>query len=268
MTQNRIDATFERLAAEGRKAFMPFVTAGDPDMATSAAIVRACAARGADLIELGIPYSDPVADGPAIQASFQRALDVGATLEQAFKMVTELRADVEIPICSMLSFSIVHRVGPAEYMRRASEAGIDGAIIPDLPVEEADAVIEAAEANGMHLVFLVAPSTPESRLRHIVERCRGFIYCVSVAGMTGERDQLPEELVDRLRHLKEATSLPVAVGFGIAKPEHVRMVYSVADGAIVGSALVKAIHAAAESGQDPAQAAGDLVEALSAPGRE
>ena len=267
MSRNRIDATFERLRAEGRKAFMPFIAAGDPDMSTSAAILRACAARGADLIELGIPYSDPLADGPAIQAAFTRALDAGATVEAAFAMVKELRRELDTPICSMRSFSIVHRIGVTEYMKAAADAGIDGAIIPDLPVEEAGAVIDAAEANGLHTVFLVAPSTTEARLKRIIERGRGFVYCVSVTGVTGARESLPEELVDRVAHLKAATDLPVAVGFGISTPEHVRMVCSAADGAIVGSALVKAVHAACEAGDDPVRAAGDLVERLSAPAR-
>jgi len=262
--ENRIDRTFEALRKAGRGAFMPFLAAGDPDMARSASIVRECARRGADLIELGIPYSDPVADGPAIQAAFTRALNSGSTVKGVLDMVRELRRDVDIPFCSMLSFSIVYRMGVGAYMKAAAAAGIDGAIIPDLPVDEAEAVVAAAEANGLHVIFLVAPTTTEQRLRNIVEHGRGFIYCVSVAGVTGARDRLPEELAERVRHLKSLTRLPVAVGFGISRPEHVRMVTSVADGAIVGSALVKAIEDACAKGEDPARVAGELTARLAA----
>jgi tryptophan synthase alpha chain len=266
-TQNRIDRTFARLRASGQRAFMPFVAAGDPDLAATAAVLRACAAAGADLIELGVPYSDPVADGPAIQEAFTRALNAGVTVAKVFDMVRSLRSEVDTPICSMLSFSIVHRIGPRRYMEAAAQVGIDGAIIPDLPVEESAEVVEAAERCGIHVVFLAAPTTPESRLRLIVERGRGFIYCVSVAGVTGVRDILPADLVARVRRLKSLTDLPIAVGFGVSRPEHVRLVCSVADGAIVGSALVKAVYAAALAGQDPAKAAGELVRELSAPTR-
>ena len=266
--KNRIDATFERLREAGRRAFMPFVAAGDPDMAVSAQIVRECARSGADLIELGIPYSDPVADGPAIQSAFTRALDAGATVQKAMDMVRELRADVDIPICSMLSYSIVHRVGTAKYMERAAEAGFDGAIIPDLPVEESDAIVDLARSNGLHAIFLVAPSTTEERVARIMEHGSGFVYCVSVAGVTGAREDLPPELVDRVQRLRSMTDQPIAVGFGISKPEHVRMVCSVADGAIVGSALVKAIGAACEAGGDPVPVVGRIVAELSAPTKE
>lgn len=256
---NRINAAFQALRAAGKHAFMPFIVAGDPDMATSAAVLRECAKRGADIVELGVPYSDPVADGPAIQAAFTRALDAGATLAKVFDMVREAREDVDIPIVAMLSYSIVHRVGPAEFMRRAAEAGLDGAIIPDLPVEGAGEAIRAAEDNGLRVIFLVAPSTTESRFRAILERASGFIYCVSVSGVTGERDTLPAELVERVRRIKAETDTPVAVGFGISRPEHVKQVVSVADGAIVGSALVKIIHNAVESGGYPVRAAGEYV---------
>lgn len=242
---------------------MPFLAAGDPDMETSGAILRECVKRGADMVELGIPYSDPVADGPAIQAAFQRALNAGASLAKAFDMVRCLRQDVDAPIVSMLSYSIVHRVGPAEFMRRAAEAGLDGAIVPDLPVEESDATLDAADKQGLRLIYLAAPSTTESRYRMILQRAKGFLYCVSVAGVTGERDQLPADLVERVKRIKAETDVPVAVGFGISRPEHVRMVAEVADGAIVGSALVKAVHAAAEDGRDPVQAAGEFVAKMS-----
>ena len=265
--KNRIDTTFESLRAAGRHAFMPFLAAGDPDLSTSAAILRECVRRGADIVELGVPYSDPVADGSDIQAAFTRALDAGTTLDGVFGMVSDLRRDVDVPIVSMLSFSIVYRVGPAEYMRRAAEAGVDGAIIPDLPVEAADEVLAAAADRALHVVFLVAPSTTEARLKRIIERASGFIYCVSVAGVTGALDVLPKELTDRVRRLKADTGIPVAVGFGVSTPEHVRIVTSVADGAIVGSALVKVIHAAARAGQDPAKAAGDYVAEMAAAAR-
>jgi len=261
---NRIDETFARLRASRQGAFMPFVAAGDPDMATSEKVIRECCRRGADLIELGIPFSDPVADGPAIQAAFTRALDKGATVEAALAMMRRLRKDVQTPIVAMLSYSIVYRIGSERFMRRAAEAGLDGVIIPDLPVEESEVARAAAEAHGLRMIHLVAPTTTEARLAQIVERAAGFIYCVSVSGVTGERARLPADLLDRVRRLKERTPVPIAVGFGISEPEHARMVTRVADGAIVGSGLVNAVHAAVEQGRDPAEAAGRFVEAMAA----
>jgi len=238
---NRIDATFAALRSSGGKALMPFITAGDPDLQTTAALVRDLAARGAALIELGLPYSDPVADGPTIQASYTRALGGGARLDDIFRMVRELRADCDVPITAMGSFSLVTRRGVTRFLDDARDAGIDGVIIPDLSLEEYDDVAAAADKRDLAHVMLVAPTSPWERAARLAERSTGFLYYISVTGITGERNELPLELVDRVARLREATRVPICVGFGISKPEHVRQVTAVADGAIVGSAIVRRI---------------------------
>ena len=238
---NRIEQTFARLKSEGRKAFMPFVTAGDPDLKTTEALIRDMAARGASLIELGFPYSDPVADGPTIQASYTRALDGKTTVDGIFEMVGRLRADCDIAISAMGSFSLVMRRGVDRFLDDARDAGIDGVIIPDLPLEEHASVAAAAKRRALAHVMLVAPTTPWGRAEQIAARSTGFVYYVSVTGITGERQELPPELVDRVGRLRGVTRVPICVGFGISKPEHVRLVTGVADGAIVGSAIVRRI---------------------------
>jgi len=222
---------------------MPFLTAGDPDFDTTRELIVAAEKQGADLIELGIPFSDPIADGPTIQASFTHALEAGATVERAFRMVRELRRQSEIPVMAMVSFSIVHGVGTERFIDRAAEAGVDGMIVPDLPAEEAGEVQGMGQANGLHLILLVAPTTPPDRARLIAERSRGFIYYVSVAGTTGARDRLPDDMRENIERLRTMTDTPIALGFGVATPEHAAAVAAVADGVIVGSAIVKRIAA-------------------------
>lgn len=264
---NRIDTTFAELRAAGSKAFMPFVTAGDPDLETTAALIRAMADRGAAMIELGLPYSDPVADGPTIQASYTRALERGTRLDGIFEMVRSLRRDCQVPISAMGSFTLVVRRGIERFMDDAAEAGVDGLIIPDLPLEEYEAVIPVAEARGLCHVMLVAPTTPWDRAAEIARHSTGFLYTISVSGITGERTDLPPELVDRVARLREVTDVPICVGFGISTPEHVRQVTAVADGAIVGSAIVRRIAALADQPRekiiaDVADYVSDLVASL------
>lgn len=239
---NRIDQAFQKLRAEGHKAFMPFVTAGDPDLASTAAILREMADRGASMIELGLPYSDPVADGPTIQASFTRSLARGTTLSGIFDLVRQLRRDCQIPISAMGSFSLVVRRGVERFVSDAAEAGFDGLIIPDLPLEEYATVGEAAEKRGLAHIMLIAPTTPWERARRIAERSTGFVYYISVTGITGERKDLPPELAERVTRLRQVTTTPICVGFGISRPEQVRQVTRVADGVIVGSAIVRRVH--------------------------
>jgi len=241
---NRVVQKFAELRARGQAAFMPFLTAGDPDYETTRAIILELEKRGADLIELGIPYSDPVADGPIIQASFARALSGGATVQQAFAMLRALRKKSQIPVLTMVSYSIVHRLGSARFVADASAAGADGAIIPDLPVDEAAEVIESARAKDFCTVFLAAPTTTPERRRLIARHSTGFIYYISVAGVTGARDRLPEDLPKHLAELKALTSTPIAVGFGVSTPAQARAVAQIADGVIVGSAIVREIDAA------------------------
>lgn len=263
--KNRIDAAFEKCRKEGRAAFMPFLTAGDPSLAATAALIEECERRGADMVELGIPYSDPVADGPTIQSSYVRALAAGCRLEDVFDMLRGVRERCKLPILTMVSISIVSRQEPQSYFGRAAEAGVDGVIIPDLPIEEGARIARMAEKACLHPVFLVAPTTPDERMRGIVKRSRGFIYYVSVAGTTGARTALPSDLAQHIARVKAATDKPVAVGFGVSAPEQVAAVAKIADGVIVGSAIVRKV---AENASRPlpelAQKVGQFVGQLAA----
>ena len=265
---NRVDTAFRRLRREGRKAFMPFIAAGDPSLEATAAVLRALQDRGvADLVELGVPYSDPIADGPIIQASYQRALAAGVSPQAILDMVAGLRkGGLELPICLMTSYSLVYRPGMEGFVARAAQAGIDGLIVPDLPADEAEPLSVALAEKGMAHVLLVAPTTPPERRERIFRLATGFIYCISVTGITGERTALPATLEEYIRGVKKAAKVPVCVGFGISRPEHVAAVTKFADGAIVGSAIVR--HMADHAGDPPdalAKAVADLCESLMAP---
>jgi tryptophan synthase alpha chain len=250
-----IDTLFAQLRAAGQKAFMPFVTAGDPDLDFTAALIRRLAARGCSLFELGIPYSDPVADGPVIQASFNRALDrkikLAAILEMVGRLTGELRQEKHpAPIVTMMSYSIIFRHGLERYVAEAKAAGVAGAIVPDLPVEEAKPLADICRREDFSLIQLITPTTPRDRALRIAEKTTGFIYYVSVAGITGERTTLPPEIVDNVAWLRGQTPLPICIGFGISRPEHVRMLSPVADGLIVGSAIVRKIAETAAKPRD------------------
>jgi tryptophan synthase alpha chain len=262
-----IDVVFQQLRSANRKAFMPFVTAGDPDLDFTQRVIRRLAARGCSLFELGIPYSDPVADGPVIQASYVRALEKKVKLAQILAMVGRLTSEEEElarfspskrstaladsgagkpgpfppPIVTMLSYAIVFRHGLEQYVADAKAAGIAGAIVPDLPVEEAGPLAAICRRQDFSLIQLITPTTPRDRARRIAESSTGFIYYVSVTGITGERADLPPQIVDNVRWLRTQTPLPICIGFGISRPEHVRMLAPVADGLIVGSAIVRRI---------------------------
>jgi len=243
-----IDILFEQLRATGRKALMPFVTAGDPDLEFTAELVRRLVARGSSLCELGIPYSDPIADGPVIQASYTRALENHVKLADILQMLGSLTPDLPAPVVTMVSYAIVYRRGLEAYVSAAKAAGAAGAIVPDLPVEEAEPLARLCRREDFSLIQLVTPTTPRERALRIAEQTTGFIYYVSVTGITGERDKLPQELVDNVGWLRGQTSLPICIGFGISRPEHVRMLAPVADGLIVGSAIVRR---AADAGGKP-----------------
>jgi len=244
-----IDDLFARLKADGEKAFMPFITAGDPHVEFTAALIRELTSRGSHLCEVGIPYSDPIADGPVIQASYTRALNNGFKLDQIFDAVGRVAADAA-PLVSMVSYAIVLRVGPEAYIARAKAAGFSGAIIPDLPLEEAVPLSEICRREDFSLIQLVTPATPPDRALRIAETSTGFLYYVSVTGITGERTELPAELVDNVGQLREKIELPICIGFGISQPEHVRRLAPVADGLIVGSAIVRRIATANEANSD------------------
>ena len=265
---NRVGAAFERLSADGRKAFMPFISAGDPSLAVTAAILRTLQDRGvADLVELGVPFSDPIADGPTIQASYQRALATGVTPQAILDQVAELRSDgLEVPICLMVSYSLVYRPGMERFVAEAARAGADGFIVPDRPADEAGPLARELAAHDLVYIPLVAPTTPPSRRGIILSHATGFIYCVSVTGITGERDALPEHLDEYVRGVKREATVPVCVGFGISRPEHVAAVTAVADGAIVGSAIIHRIaDHAGETPDEIAAVVADLCDELSAP---
>jgi tryptophan synthase alpha chain len=238
---NPIDTLFHQLRAQGRKAFIPFVTAGDPNLSATAALVRELPRRGASLIEIGFPYSDPIADGPVIQASYTRALEGGVRLDAIFDTVRVLSTSppVGVPLVAMVAYSIIHRRGPERFLDQAQEAGFSGAIVPDLPVEESEALSRLAAKRDFKLIQLVTPTTPRERAVAIARQSTGFLYCVSLTGITGERERLPDELLGQLEWLRGQTDLPLCIGFGISKPEHVRLLRDVADGIIVGSALVR-----------------------------
>jgi tryptophan synthase alpha chain len=241
-----IDDLFAKLRREGRKAFMPFVTAGDPNMDFTCKVVSLLDRLGCSMAEIGIPYSDPIADGPVIQASYTRALNKKLKLQQIFDGIAGVAPDVSLPLVSMVSYAIIHRIGPEKYIDQAKRAGFAGAIVPDLLVEESDALSRLCKQKDFNLIQLVTPTTPRERALKIAEQSTGFLYFVSVTGITGERSELPTDLVDRVAWLRERTPLPICIGFGISKPEHVKLLAPVSDGVIVGSAIVRMMENAAE----------------------
>jgi tryptophan synthase alpha chain len=232
-----IDELFQRLRTEKRKAFIPFVPAGDPDLNVTGRLVRELGRRGASLIEIGFPYSDPIADGSVIQASYTRALNRGFRLDDLFAQIPGWKS--EAPLVGMASYSLLLRRGLNAFVWRAREAGLGGLIVPDLPIEEAGELLDVATRHDCKLIQLVTPTTPRDRAKRIAQLSSGFLYCVSITGITGERDQLPAALREQLAWLRTQTDLPLCVGFGISKPEHVAGLRDVADGVIVGSALVR-----------------------------
>ena len=259
---NRITARFEALKAKGQPAFIPFLCAGDPDLATTAALIEEFDRQGSDIIELGVPFSDPVADGPVIQAAYTRSLDGGLKLAQVFDMVRDLRTRCDIPIVAMVSYSIVFRRGARRFIEDAVDAGLDGATIPDLPIEEAGEVLQAAQEQGFCNITFATPLTTPERRSLVVEQSQGFIYYISVAGITGTRNRLAEDIGPKVAELKSTTDTPVAVGFGVSTPEQARQVGQMADGVIVGSAIVKQIAQCTEQGEDVASQVGHFVGQL------
>jgi tryptophan synthase alpha chain len=256
-----IDALFQELRRAGRKAFMPFVTAGDPDLPWTADLIRLLVGRGSSLCEVGIPYSDPIADGPVIQASYTRALDKNVKLAEILDMLRGLTPGLSAPVVTMVSYTIVYRHGLEAFAADVKSAGAAGLIVPDLPVEEAAPLADICRREDLSLIQLVTPTTPYDRALRIAERTTGFIYYVSVTGITGERDQLPEGLVESVGRLRRDTDLPICIGFGISRPEHVRMLSPVADGLIVGSAIVRRVAEAA--GKPREQALGEIGDYVS-----
>ncbi|QDH14944.1 tryptophan synthase subunit alpha [Oecophyllibacter saccharovorans] len=248
--KNRIGKRFARLAAEGRGALIPYLEAFDPDRATSLALLKAMPEAGADLIEVGVPFSDPSADGPTIQQAAERGLKAGATLEGVLEMVAEFRqTDDETPVVLMGYCNPIDRFGPEKFCRAAARAGVDGLIVVDLPPEEAALLAPHARANGLDIITLTAPTTPQARLNTILKNATGFVYYVSIAGVTGTASATTAQLRSALERLRQATSLPVAIGFGIRTPQQAAEASRIADGAVVASALIKTLASTLNDGQ-------------------
>ena len=240
---NRIEAKFLELKVQKRKAFIAFITAGDPDLKTTRDLVVALEAVGVDIIELGIPFSDPLADGPVLQASYYRALNKGTTVKKILETVKQLRLKTSIPITLMTSYNPVFRFGEEKFVKACVQAGVDGLIIPDLPPEEALNLRRLAQRYGVDTIFFVAPTSTDLRIRSNTKASSGFVYYVSLTGITGTQKALASAVVKQIKRIKRFTKKPVCAGFGISTPRQVKDIGRAADGVIVGSAIVKIIQA-------------------------
>ena len=238
---NRIDKKFQELRAQGAKAFMPYLCAGDPNPEFTSKLLLTLEEAGADLIELGVPFSDPIADGPTIQRASERALTHRISLQQILEMVATLRTETEIPIALMTYYNPIFRMGEDAFCKAAQNAGVDGVIVPDLPPEQAQPLLEVAPNYNLATIFLAAPTSPPERMQLIASVSTGFIYCVSVTGVTGARAMLSDEIAPMIGELRKHTDKPMSVGFGVSTPEQATQVAKIADGVIVGSAIVNVI---------------------------
>ena len=248
---SRLSAKFAALKKEGRAAFVPFITAGDPDMETSFAILEKLPSCGADIIKLGMPFTDPMADGPAVQASSVRALKSGATLAKVLKMVEKFRkADKTTPIVLMGYYNTVHAHGTARFAKDVAAAGVDGLIVVDLPIEEDEVLRVPAHAQGVDLIRFVTPTTDDARLKRIVADASGYLYYVSVAGVTGTKSVPEDEVRAAMARVRAVTDLPCTVGFGIRTQEQAAAIALLADGVVVGSAIVGQVAANLNAGKD------------------
>lgn len=241
---NRIQKLYADLRAEKRAAFNVYLCAGDPDLETTAELIPALEKCGVHMIELGMPFSDPIADGPVIQRAGQRSLERGTTLRKVLDLVAGVRRTSAIPIALMTYYNIIHKFGVGAVVNEAARVGVDGLIIPDLIPEEAGELVALAGDADVATVFFVAPTSTDERIALAERSSSGFIYCVSVAGITGAREELPADLRSYLMRVRSLTTRPLVVGFGVSKPEQVRMLSELADGVIVGSAVVREIEAA------------------------
>lgn len=239
---NRIESAFSRAKAEGRSAFVSYVCAGDPDISTSLDICRTLIASGVDVMELGVPFSDPLADGLTNQLAAQRALEAGTTQADVLQLVRDVRKENdEVPIIFYTYYNLMFSNGLDKYIEESKAAGVDGLLVLDLPPEEADDYLESCERHGMKTVFLIAPTTPSKRVGYIAKCASGFIYYVSRTGVTGVREDLAEDLKEMVAMIRAATEKPLVVGFGVSKRSQVNEICSVADGVVVGSAIVNTI---------------------------
>ena len=237
---NRIDGKFSALKTDGKKALITYVMAGDPDISTTKQLVLSMEEAGADIVELGIPYSDPIAEGPVIQAASERAMKNKIRIDDVFNCVKDIRKESQVPIVLLIYFNCIFKYGNERFFENCLEAGIDGVIIPDMPFEERYAFEDVASKNNIHIITLVAP-TSANRIKKLVENAKGFVYCVSSLGVTGIRDEFDANISNFLDTVKEHTSIPRAIGFGISTPQHIAQLKSYSEGLIVGSAIVKRI---------------------------
>jgi tryptophan synthase alpha chain len=249
---SRLEATFATLRGRGEKGLVTYVTGGDPDLPRSAEVVRALARGGADVIEIGVAFSDPIADGPAIQRASERALAAGAQLSTTFDLIEAVRRDITPPVVLFTYVNPVFRFGLERFAARASQAGVDAVLLLDLPIEEAAQTKATLESHGLDQIFLISPTTSDARLRQAAEFGRGFLYAISRLGVTGSRDRVADTAAPLVTRIRAITSMPVALGFGISRPEHVREVGAFADAAVVGSAIVDRIAEATARGSNPA----------------
>ena len=261
---SRLDATFAALRARHERALVAYFTAGDPSLALTRKLVVEAARRGADVIELGIPFSDPLADGPVVQRATQRALATGVTLPRVLELVREMRGEVSAPLVFLTYYNPILAFGLKAFCRTSVEAGIDGVIVADLPPEESGPLRSEAMAAGLDLIHLVAPTSTPERMRKIARASEGFVYMVSLTGVTGERTTLAPELTQQLRAFRAITTKPVCVGFGIGTPEQAALVGQLADGVIVGSAIVRLVEQHASSPELLGRV-GDFIAGLKAP---
>jgi tryptophan synthase alpha chain len=266
-TRTRIGQRFEQLRAKSELGIVAYVTAGDPTLDATHQIVLSLAGAGADVIELGVPFSDPLADGPTIQRASERALRSGTTLVGVMELVKRLRQDTEVPLVLFSYYNPVLQMGLERFAETAAAAGADGALITDLTPEESGEYRQAVGSRGLDTIFLAAPTSPDERLAKIAEASTGFLYLISRTGVTGVKDALPEDLPELVRRTRRVTSLPIAVGFGISLPGHVSALGGLADAAVVGSALVAEI-AKAASVDAAASAAGEKLRTLKQAARQ
>ncbi len=238
---NRIEQKFKSLKKQKKKAFIVFLTAGYPTLKTTEELVLAFEKSGVDIVELGIPFSDPLADGPVIQASSNDALSHHVTLKSIFDCVTRIRKKSEIPIALMTYYNPIFHLGENQFAQKAHRAGVDGVIVPDLPPDEAKALMSASKQNNLSTVFFLSPTTTKARMKNIVNASSGFVYYVSLTGVTGARRALPSNMVKNIRAAKSLTDKPVCVGFGVSTPAQVKRVGQIADGVIVGSVVIQEI---------------------------
>jgi tryptophan synthase alpha chain len=238
---SRIGARFKQIRSTQGKAFIPYIMAGDPNMARTKELVRILGECGADIVELGVPFSDPLADGPTIQKAAQRSLAQGVTLGGVIELVSELRTVTQIPIVLMTYYNLIFRYGEERFSRDAAAAGVDGMIIPDLPPDEAANLLRFSGKAGLDLIFLLAPTSTEERIKKVSKASGGFIYYVSITGITGAKLSMDPSIESHIARIRAGTGKPVAVGFGISTPEEAAAVSKFADGAIVGSAIVKRV---------------------------